>query len=363
LDDRFSSIVNSIKWGRGVYDNIRKFLQFQLTVNIVALMLVFIGACAGFGQPLNAVMMLWVNLVMDTFGALALGTEIPTNKLLERKPYRRDASLISRPMWRNIFVMSTFQLILLFVLLFNGAQLFGVKQNETCIKWKVKGSSKYWNVATNHRTDELSGNPTVTCTDFSSFCPDKDYDCFHNQQTLTYTASDNSTQHQAFEFSSLQDFEPSCLSCEQRDFVHGTIIFNTFIFCQIFNEYVSRKFDEVNMFDGIETSPMFLIVSVVSAGLQVFLVEVGGEYVKTTPLNWSQWLITIALAAITLPLGALMRYIPIEEDPNSFFDANTLGDESASVLAQGKGGAASGWLWCSQWRRYTPLPEKRVSAV
>ena len=62
LDDKFGSIVKAIMWGRAVYDNIRKFLQFQLTVNVVALLLVFIGAVAGFGQPLNAVMMLWVSV-------------------------------------------------------------------------------------------------------------------------------------------------------------------------------------------------------------------------------------------------------------------------------------------------------------
>jgi Ca2+-transporting ATPase len=98
LDDKFSSIVRAIMWGRSVYDNIRKFLQFQLTVNVVALLIVFIGACGGFPPPLNAVMMLWINLVMDTLGALALATEAPTIKLLNRRPYRRQASLISKPM-------------------------------------------------------------------------------------------------------------------------------------------------------------------------------------------------------------------------------------------------------------------------
>jgi magnesium-transporting ATPase (P-type) len=108
LDDRFSSIVKAIMWGRTVYDNIRKFLQFQLTVNVVALLIVFIGAVAGFGQPLNAVMMLWVNLVMDTLGALALGTEPPTVEILNRKPYKRNTSLISIPMRRNILVQVIF---------------------------------------------------------------------------------------------------------------------------------------------------------------------------------------------------------------------------------------------------------------
>eukprot|EP01035_Chromulina_nebulosa_P019011 gene19011-24830_t len=90
LDDNFSSIVKAVLWGRSVFDNIRKFLQFQLTVNIVALTLTFVSAVYGFDPPLNAVMMLWVNLIMDTLGALALGTEPPSGTLLERHPYKRN---------------------------------------------------------------------------------------------------------------------------------------------------------------------------------------------------------------------------------------------------------------------------------
>ena len=103
LDDNFSSIVSSIKWGRCVFDNIRRFLQFQLTVNIVALVTTFLAALLRFEPPLNAVMMLWVNLIMDTMGALALGTEGPTPSLLERAPYKRDASLVSRPKSASIW--------------------------------------------------------------------------------------------------------------------------------------------------------------------------------------------------------------------------------------------------------------------
>lgn len=73
MDDNFSSIVKAVMWGRCVFDNIRKFLQFQLTVNIVALVTTFLSAVMGYEPPLNAVMMLWVNLIMDTMGALALG--------------------------------------------------------------------------------------------------------------------------------------------------------------------------------------------------------------------------------------------------------------------------------------------------
>merc|ERR1711968_335494 len=130
LDDNFKSIVKAVVWGRSVFDNIRKFLQFQLTVNVVALTVTFISAVFGFDPPLNAVMMLWVNLIMDTMGALALGTEPPSPSLLNRRPYKRAASLISNVMWRNILVQSVFQVALLGYLLLLGAEDFDVKSNS-----------------------------------------------------------------------------------------------------------------------------------------------------------------------------------------------------------------------------------------
>ena len=78
----------------GTADNIRKFLQFQLTVNVVAVLLVFISAVSQHNPPLSPVQLLWVNLIMDTMGALALGTETPSVTLLDRKPYLQTSSII-----------------------------------------------------------------------------------------------------------------------------------------------------------------------------------------------------------------------------------------------------------------------------
>lgn len=89
LDDNFNSIVTAMKWGRNIFDSIRKFLQFQLTVNFAALVLAFAGALFLKESPLTPIQMLWVNLIMDTLAALALATEPPTNDLLKRKPYSR----------------------------------------------------------------------------------------------------------------------------------------------------------------------------------------------------------------------------------------------------------------------------------
>mmetsp|Transcript_4183 Transcript_4183/g.8680 ORF Transcript_4183/g.8680 Transcript_4183/m.8680 type:complete len:1096 (+) Transcript_4183:199-3486(+) len=232
LDDKFSSIVKAVLWGRSVFDNIRKFLQFQLTVNVVALTITFLSAVAGYQPPLNAVMMLWVNLIMDTMGALALGTEPPRNELLDRRPYARDASLISRPMWRNILCQSLYQLALLVFLLNQGPRMFG---------------------------------------------------------------------------------------CEDGSTRHFTILFNAFVFCQVFNEFNAREIgDRFDPIRSLSKSPMFLLVIAFTVVAQWFIVEFGGDFTQTAPLSFDEWRLTIGMGAFSLPVGFLMRLIPVAEDPQTF---------------------------------------------
>nr|KAF7394273.1 hypothetical protein H0235_016868 [Vespula pensylvanica] len=126
-DDNFSSIVKAVMWGRNVYDSIAKFLQFQLTVNVVAVIVAFIGACAVQDSPLKAVQMLWVNLIMDTLASLALATELPTSDLLLRKPYGRTKPLISRTMMKNILGQAVYQLTVIFMLLFVGDKMLDIE--------------------------------------------------------------------------------------------------------------------------------------------------------------------------------------------------------------------------------------------
>ncbi|KAI6183732.1 Calcium ATPase [Aphelenchoides bicaudatus] len=127
-DDNFSSIVKAVMWGRNIYDTITKFLQFQLTVNLVAIIIVFVSACSVQDSPLKAVQMLWVNLVMDSLGSLALATENPTKDLLKRKPYGRKSSLISPIMTRNIIGHGIYMLTMLLVLMFAGPVIFGFEK-------------------------------------------------------------------------------------------------------------------------------------------------------------------------------------------------------------------------------------------
>lgn len=126
MTDDFSSIVNAIKWGRTVSTSIRKFVQFQLTVNITACVLTMVSSIANSDSHsvLTAVQLLWVNLIMDTLGALALATDKPDENVLNRKPMGRNAPLISTSMWKMIMGQACMQLIVTMLLNFDGSNLF-----------------------------------------------------------------------------------------------------------------------------------------------------------------------------------------------------------------------------------------------
>lgn len=121
MDDNFSSIVKAIMWGRCVNDAVKKFLQFQLTVNITAVVLTFLSSVISENQKsvLTAVQLLWVNLIMDTFAALALATDPPTPELLRRAPESRSNPLITFKMWKMIIGQAIFQIVVTVVLLYS----------------------------------------------------------------------------------------------------------------------------------------------------------------------------------------------------------------------------------------------------
>ncbi|CAF3512193.1 unnamed protein product [Adineta steineri] len=130
IDDNFTSIVKAIMWGRNVTDSISKFLQFQLTVNVVALICAFVGSCIVKESPLRAVQMLWVNLIMDTLASLALATDRPTIDLLKRKPTGRNYPLITHRMAKNIVLQAIYQLSIILFLLFAGPSVFDMKDGQ-----------------------------------------------------------------------------------------------------------------------------------------------------------------------------------------------------------------------------------------
>ncbi|BFG38038.1 hypothetical protein CerSpe_243120 [Prunus speciosa] len=222
LDDNFKTIVNVARWGRSVYINIQKFVQFQLTVNVVALIINFVSACVSGSAPLTAVQLLWVSMIMDTLGALALATEPPNDGLMKSPPVRRGTSFITEAMWWNIIGQSIYQLIVLGVLNFYGKQLLG-----------------------------LSGSDATEVLD--------------------------------------------------------TVIFNTFVFFQVFNEINSRDIEKINIFVGMFDSWVFLGVMVCTVAFQVIIVEFLGAFASTVPLSWQLWLLSILLGSISMLLAVVLK--------------------------------------------------------
>ncbi|KAL3567065.1 hypothetical protein D5086_032480, partial [Populus alba] len=140
LDDNFASVVKVVRWGRSVYANIQKFIQFQLTVNVAALIINVVSAMSSGEVPLNAVQLLWVNLIMDTLGALALATEPPTDHLMNRSPVGRREPLITNIMWRNLLIQAGYQVTVLLVLNFRGESLLGLEHETPQRATEVKNT-------------------------------------------------------------------------------------------------------------------------------------------------------------------------------------------------------------------------------
>ncbi|KAK6911124.1 hypothetical protein RJ641_023217 [Dillenia turbinata] len=140
LDDNFSSVVKVVRWGRSVYANIQKFIQFQLTVNVAALIINVVASMTSGNVPLNAVQLLWVNLIMDTLGALALATEPPTDSLMDRAPVGRREPLITNIMWRNLIVQALYQVIILLVLNFCGRNILQLKHESIVHANEIKNT-------------------------------------------------------------------------------------------------------------------------------------------------------------------------------------------------------------------------------
>ena len=117
VDNSFASIGKAVMWGRSLYQNIQRFLLFQLTVNVTACLIVLIGAFMGTESPLTVTQMLWINLIMDTFAAMALASLPPSESVMADKPRNRQAFILNRPMLSEIFGVGGFFFVMLFFFL------------------------------------------------------------------------------------------------------------------------------------------------------------------------------------------------------------------------------------------------------
>src|SRR5437762_904355 len=117
LDDAFSTIVKAVHWGRSLYENIQRFIQFQLTINVSALVIAFLGPFFGVRPPFTILQLLWINVIMDTFASIALCSEPPRHGLMRLPPKRKDESIITRPMLITIATTAAFFVVVMIALL------------------------------------------------------------------------------------------------------------------------------------------------------------------------------------------------------------------------------------------------------
>jgi P-type Ca2+ transporter type 2C len=117
LDDSFATIVRAVHWGRSLYENIQRFLQFQLTINVSALAIAFLGPFLGVRPPFTVLQLLWINVIMDTFAAIALCSEPPRRGLMRQPPKRRDENIVTAAMRRTIGITAAFFVVVMLALL------------------------------------------------------------------------------------------------------------------------------------------------------------------------------------------------------------------------------------------------------
>ena len=146
LDDSFRSIVHAVMWGRSLYKNIQRFIFFQLVVNVTALLLVLFGAFVGTELPLTITQILWINLIMDTFAAMALASLPPSREVMHEHPRSRDAFIITRPMMHGILVVGGLFFLGMFALLWYFERIAGVNPTELTVFFTIFVMLQWWNL-------------------------------------------------------------------------------------------------------------------------------------------------------------------------------------------------------------------------
>ncbi|MBR4104030.1 MAG: calcium-translocating P-type ATPase, PMCA-type [Thermoguttaceae bacterium] len=291
LDDNFKSIAKAILYGRTIFKSIRKFLIFQLTVNVAAVLTCFLGPMFGVNVVLTVVQLLLVNLVMDTLAALAFGAEPALLEYMKEKPIPRSESVVTKPMLAQIVIGALFitaiSLSILFVKPVRG--LFETDaETRAAIACKLDAETQTSENAETAATEE------VATTDETEPVAET-----QTSESVEITASeegattDETKRGEAFEEAKL-------------DYLRSAV-FAFFMMAIAFNGFNART-DKLNVLHGLSKNPTFLIVFAGVFALQFVFVTFGGKVLHVQPLSASSWLCCALLAFAVVPLDMIRKF-------------------------------------------------------
>lgn len=245
IDNSFTSIGRAVMWGRSLFQNIQRFVLFQMTVNVAACFIVLFGAFMGTESPLTVTQMLWVNLIMDTFAAMALASLPPSKAVMKDSPRKREDFIINRKMWTSIIGVGGMFFFILLGLLYM-FEHFDIK----------------------------------SLTDF-----------FH---PILLMKPDTGVTGP----------EPGTLTPYEL-----SLFFTIFVFLQFWNLFNTRAFATGKSAFNIKGCKGFLFIAAVILGGQILIVSLGRDFFNVVPLKFADWLIIIGVTSLVLWIGELFRYI------------------------------------------------------
>lgn len=272
LDDAFSTIVKAVQWGRSLYENIQRFIQFQLTINVSALAITFLGILIfNVKAPFTVLQLLWINVIMDTFASMALCSEPPRAGVMKMKPKRRDENIVTPAMNKTIFITAAFFIVVMLALL--------VLMRGTPDKPGLLAGTGLWSV-------EAAGTRVAL--------PPDQLEVKDGKWRIKEDVPALGGQPALVNFTVLQ----------------VSLFFSIYVFFQVWNQINCRSLTpDMSGFDRILENPTFIVIAGAVAIGQIAIVTFGGDVFKVEPLGLWQWLGVIAFTSTVLIFAEASRRV------------------------------------------------------
>lgn len=292
LDDNFNSIDKAILYGRTIFNSIRKFIVFQLTINVSAVLISFICPLLGLNNPLSVIQILWVNLVMDTLAALAFGGEPALSRFMHEKPKRRDEHIISKNMMSQIITGAAWTFILgLFLLL------------------EIGSTTTYEITTTNDDGTTVVSEQVYKNTLFEELdIIDTAVPVVKDNQEITAVTINKGTPDEHADVLPIVNPDGGYFNMIGYHAYLHTLFFAFFIFIAVFNGFNART-DKLNLFDNIGRNKGFLTVFGAIAVVQILMTYLGGAILDGYGLNLVEWLLVLGMGISIIPVDLIRKAI------------------------------------------------------